>query len=103
VERRRRLRLVAPEMDRATYEGRTVDGVVLTELITFEDYSEADVRALQERLRLGERETIVLAMAQRMKALATEDLTLRWASTMADVRVIDAAEFRQLYLQGDQR
>ena len=46
------MRLIAPEEDRPLYEGRVVDGINLGELLTFEEYSESDARALIDRLRV---------------------------------------------------
>ncbi len=98
VADRRRLRLVAPEEDLAAYEGKVVDGVTLTELIEFEQYSESDARALVDRLDVAQREAIVVSMAQRARALGTEDRDLRRIGVLADVRVVDVEEFKSMYL-----
>lgn len=96
-----RLRLIAPEEDRKLYEGRVADGVDLGELLTFEEYSESDVRALRERLRIEQRPALLLVMADRAKALGTVDKELRILAMVAKVRAIDVQEFREMYLGRD--
>jgi DNA-binding beta-propeller fold protein YncE len=96
-----RVRLIAPEEDRALYEGRVVDGIDLGQLLTFDDYSEADARALIDRLRVSQRQAMLLSMAWRAKALGTDDRDLRLLALVAEVRTIDAAEFREIYLGRD--
>ena len=54
VAESKRLKLIAPVEDRAVYEGREVEGVVLTELLTFEEYSESDAQSLVDRYRIEE-------------------------------------------------
>lgn len=93
-----RLRLVAPEHDRNHYVGRVVEGVDLGELLTFEEHSDSDVRALRERLRIDERPAQLLVMADRAKALGTTDKELRILAMVAKVRAVDVQEFREIYL-----
>jgi len=100
VSKRRRLRLIAPEEDREFYEGRVIDGVDLGDLIDLEPFSESDARAIAEKLEVGERESVLLSMAQRAKALATEDKDLRRLSPLADVRGVSFDEFREYFLRG---
>jgi hypothetical protein len=95
----KRLRFVAPLTDEALYAGRSFGDVPASEIVMFEEHSEPDVRAMIDKLHVGEREAILLSMAQRAKALGTEDLQLRWLSTVAEVRPVDAAEFRETYLR----
>ena len=100
VSKRRRLRLIAPEADMSLYEGRQVDDIKLTDVITFEPYSESDARALAARLDASERESILLAMAARAKALATEDRELRRVAILVEQRTVSLEEFSQTYLRG---
>jgi len=101
VSENSRLRLIAPEEDRTLYEGREVEGVLLTELLTFEEYSESDAQALVDKLRVPLREAMLLSMAMRAKALATEDYELRRLAIVAEIRSVDVQEFRQMYLKRD--
>jgi DNA-binding beta-propeller fold protein YncE/predicted nucleic acid-binding protein len=98
VSERTRLRLVAPEEDREMYAGRVAQGIDLTELITFEEHSESDVRALRERYGMDERPAILLALTARAKALGTVDRELRLLAMLAELRVVDPQEFREAYL-----
>jgi DNA-binding beta-propeller fold protein YncE len=99
VSQKPRLRLIAPLEDRPLYEGREVDGIVLTDLLTFEEYSESDARAIVDRLRIAERPAMLLAMAARAKALGTDDHDLRLLALLAETRTVDLAEFREIYLK----
>ncbi|NTU72208.1 MAG: 6-bladed beta-propeller [Coriobacteriia bacterium] len=103
VSERSRLRLIAPEQDRVLYEGRVVDGIKLDELITLEEHSESDARALMDKLRIAERPAVLLSMTWRAKALATEDGDLRLLALVAEVRVVDVEEFREMYLMRERR
>jgi len=99
VSEHRRLRLVAPEEDRPIYEGREVEGVLLTDIITLEEYSESDVQSLMDRYRIERRPAALLAMAMRAKALGTDDKDLRLLAMLAEVRTVDVQEFREIYLK----
>ena len=98
IAARSRLRLVAPIDDQAVYAGRVVEGVRLDELITFEEYSESDVKAMIERLGIDRRQAILLAMAARAKALGVADRELRLLAMAAEIRVVDVRGFREVYL-----
>lgn len=100
VAKRRRLRLIAPEADMPLYEGRQVDDIKLTDVIFPEPYSESDARALAARLDATERESILLAMAARAKALATEDRELRRVAMLVEQRTVSLEEFSDTYLRG---
>lgn len=99
VAKRRRLRLIAPEEDQPLYEGREVDGVDLGALIDFEPHSESDARAIAEKLEVDERESVLLSMGQRAKALATEDRDLRRIAALAEVRAVSLDEFLEYFLR----
>ncbi len=96
-----RVRLIAPEEDLAHYEGRVVDSIVLTDLLTFEEYSESDARALMEKYKITQRPAMLLSMAWRAKALATDDNDLRLLALLAEIRTVDVKEFREIYLKRD--
>jgi len=99
VAERRRLKLIAPIEDHEIYSGREVEGVVLTDLITFEEHSESDAQSLMDRYRIEERPAVLIAMAMRAKALGTDDNDLRLLAMLAEVRAIDVQEFREAYLR----
>lgn len=99
VSERRRIRLIAPEEDRPLYEGRSAEDVDLGQLIEFEEHSESDARALMEKLEIEEREAVLLSMAGRVRALATEDRDLRRLAALAEVRSISLEAFLDEYLQ----
>ncbi len=54
-----RIRLIAPIGDEPLYEGRIVEEVTLAELITFEEYSDSDVRSLIDKLQVTERQGVL--------------------------------------------
>lgn len=99
VARKRRLRLVAPAIDAAHYVGRLEEGIDLGTLITIEGHSESDARALAQRYGLAESDAIYLSMAERAKALATQNLDLRRLAVLADVRAIDIEEFLRMFVR----
>jgi len=99
VSEYRRLRLIAPEEDRAVYEGREVEGVVLTDLLVFEEHSESDAQALMDRYKIARRPAMLVAMAWRAKALGTNDHDLRLIAILAEVYPMDSQEFREVYLK----
>lgn len=98
VSKKRRLRLVAPVEDRPVYAGRTEQGVELEKLIAFEEYSESDAQVFVERFGASVRDAMLLSMAERAKALATEDLELRALATSADVRAVNVGEFMGMFV-----
>lgn len=98
VSKKRRLRLVAPEADKPLYESRVAQDIALDELIEFDEYSESDARAYAERYDFDERTSILVAMASRVRGLASEDRDLRRDATVADVRAVSFDEFRKDYL-----
>lgn len=99
VSRKRRIKLVAPVGDREHYAGRVIDEIELEKLIEFDEYSESDARAIAERYELDDRSAMLISMATRAKALATEDRDLRRDAIAADVRATSFDEFRKDYLE----
>ncbi len=103
VASKRKLRLLCPEMDHALYAGRIVGDVDLGTLIQAEEYSESDVRAMREKLDIGEREAILLALADRARGLCTEDLDLRRLARLAEIGTFDAEQFIARYFGANDR
>ncbi len=93
-----RIRLIAPIQDRPLYEGRTLEGVTLTELIAFEEHSDSDARSLVQKLQVDERQAVLISMTWRAKALGTQDRDLRWLAVLAEVRAVSVDEFRTMFL-----
>ena len=59
------------------------------ELVQFEEHSATDVAALRDRLRCTEAQAIYLTMAERSRALLTEDVELRRLGMASQIRVFD--------------
>jgi len=93
-----RLRFIAPEEDRPLYVDRVIEGITLTDLIAFEEHSESDVRSLIQKLQVDERQAVLISMTWRAKALGTQDRDLRWLAVLAEVRAVNVAEFRTMFL-----
>ncbi len=89
----KRVRYVAPEIDRAAYEGKVVDGITLEHVIHFDEYSPSDVAAMRDKLLCTETEAIYLTMADRSRALLTTDIELRRLGIVAQIRVLNVEEF----------
>jgi len=98
LSKSRKLRLMCSESDHALYEGRLVGEVDLGDLIEAEAFSESDVRAMREKLDIGEDQAIVLALADRAHALCTQDADLRRLALLAEIATLDADEFIERYL-----
>lgn len=103
VADRRRLQLVAPEEDRALYEGKVAEDIALTDLLEFSEYSESDADSIKNKIRCTDREAMFLAMGARARALGNEDKHLHWLATVAEVRSLSVAEFREVFLDRDIR
>ena len=56
------------------------------------------MRSLIEKLQVTERQAILITMTWRAKALGTQDRELRWLAVLAEVRAVDVAEFRTMFL-----
>lgn len=99
VARRRRLRLIIPEEDLPLYEGRVVDDVKLTDILYPEPYSEPDAKAISDRIGTGPRESMLFAMADRAKALATNDVELRRLAILLEQRTVTIEQFSETFLR----
>lgn len=99
IAEHRRLRLSCPESDHELYEGRTVDGVDLGELIRGEVFSESEARAVRERLECTELQSVVLSMAERSKALGTDDDELRRLARLLEVPIMTSQQFLDTYVR----
>lgn len=93
VANARRLRLICPMGDHARYQDRVIEGVDLGELIAAEEHSDADARALREKLDIDERDAVIISMAARVKGLGTEDADLRRLALLAEVRTYNLQQF----------
>lgn len=91
TERRFKWLVPAAEMD--SYEGRTLQGVKLGDLLTGAPHSESDVVELMEKTGIARSTAILLTMAERTGRLATEDAELRGAAQSMGVEVYDRRTF----------
>jgi len=98
VAAKRKVRLMCPESDHALYEGRMVGDIDLGTLIEAEAHSESDVRAMREKLDIGEREATLLALADRARGLCTQDPDLRRLARLAEIGTFDAEQFAERFL-----
>ncbi len=89
----KRSRFVAPEFDRAKYEGRVVDEVDLGEVIHLEEYSPSDAAVVRDRFTSTEEQAAYLVMGERAKALLTDDGELTSMAMTHEIRVIDSRMF----------
>jgi len=86
-----RWRWVMSEADAALFEDRTVDGVVLGDLLHGEPYSLGDAEAIKTRLAVTMERAGLLAMAKRYKTLCTEDPELGKLAVVLGIDVYDRA------------
>lgn len=103
VAAKRRLKLMCPAMDHELYQGRIVGDVNLGTLIEAEEYSESDVRAMREKLDIGEHEAILLALADRVRGLCTENPDLRRLARLAEIGTFDAQDFVDRFLSSSDK
>lgn len=99
VSKQRRLRLVCPDADHVFYAGREIEGVDLGSLIEPENHSESDVRSYMDKLAIEEKQAVYIAMGARFAALATQDRELRRIAVLAEIRVVDIDEFREVFIR----
>ena len=99
VASKRKLRLMCPESDHALYAGKMIGDVDLGTLIEPEAFSESDVRAMREKLEVGEREAILLALGDRARGLCTQDADLRRLARLAEIATYDAEQFIERFLK----
>ncbi len=97
VSEKRRLQLVAPVEDRSHYEGRVVQDVELDRLLSFEEYSESDAKAMADKYKLDDREAMLLTMAERTYGLGTQDPELRRLASVTEIRSLDVEEFLEAF------
>ena len=86
-----------PRRTAPLYEGREIDGVKLGELLTFEEYSESDARRSSTAQDRAERGGAALDGLAREGARHRRN-DLRLLALLAEVRTVDVAEFREIYL-----
>jgi hypothetical protein len=64
-----------------------------------EPFSEPDARAIADRISTNERESMLLAMADRAKALATDDIDLRRLAILVEQKTVTLEEFSEIFLK----
>jgi DNA-binding beta-propeller fold protein YncE len=89
----RRFKWLVPAAEMDSYEGRVLQGVKLSDLLTGAPHSESDVVELIEKTGLARPTAILLTMAQRTGRLATEDAELRRSARSMGVDVFDRKTF----------
>lgn len=99
----RRFHWVVPKTEFSKYEGRTLGGVALEDLLKPESFSESDVSELVEKTGVDRATAITLTMAQRIGRLATESQDLRQPAEALGVEVLDRAGFLEKYASGGSR
>lgn len=93
----KRFRWIVPQAGFAKYEGRTLGGVALEDLLKPEPHSESDVVELIEKTGIDRPTAILLTMARRIGRLATEQVDLREPAEALGVEVVDRAAFLENY------
>lgn len=96
---RSRWRWIVTEADYPQFEGRTVDGIALADLLHPEPYSAADAQSLAERLSIEADRAGLLAMARRYRVLCTEDLDTARLAVALKVDVYDREAWVQRFAQ----
>ncbi len=89
----RRFKWVVPAEGFSVYEGRSLGGVALGDLLKPEPHSESDVNELIEQGGLDRATAILLTMSQRVGRLATEDEGLARSARAMSVAVYDRKAF----------
>jgi DNA-binding beta-propeller fold protein YncE len=89
----RRFKWVVPAEGFAEYEGRSLDGVALNDLLHPEPHSESDVAELVQEGGVDRPTAILLTIAQRVSRLATEDEELARSARAMSVQVYDRKAF----------
>jgi len=85
----RRVRFVAPQADEARYLTMMLGEQPVSELVTFEGYSDSDAHAIQSRFSITQEQSILLAMARRSRALLSLDETILVPAEELAIRVLD--------------
>ncbi len=98
TERRFLWRVPVAEMPK--YEGKTLNGVQLDQLLTPTPHSESDVTDFIERTGVDYDTAVLLLMSKRTGRLASEQPELRSASRAMGVQVFDHTAFIERYSRG---
>jgi sugar lactone lactonase YvrE len=93
----RRWRWYAMEPDYEVLKDIQQGDIDLGELIEPAEYSDSDMRALQERLEVSEEIAAILSVAQRMYLFCTEDIELRRLSRSLEIEVANVDEFLERF------
>ncbi|TLM80282.1 MAG: hypothetical protein FDZ70_01375 [Actinobacteria bacterium] len=87
------LEWLVPVAEHPQYVDRVEDGVDLGELLVAEEHSPSDAADLQARLEVDGRTAVLLAIARRVKRLATTDEELRKSAVLLGIDVYGPEEF----------
>ncbi|HSK48096.1 MAG TPA: hypothetical protein VLA05_08865, partial [Coriobacteriia bacterium] len=101
VLNRSRLRFIGLAFDADEIHAMEIEGVNMKHAIHIEQHSETDTAVMRDKLRCTEQQAAYLTMADRARALLSDDLELRRLGITARVRVLDMPEF--LEEVGDRR
>ena len=94
---------VVPREHVELYEGRTLGGVDLGFMLRTAEASESDVNELMRRIGVDRPTAVLLAIAQRTKALCTEDANLAVAARALGIDAYDAEAFIEKFLKESER
>jgi len=96
---RSRWRWIVTEADFPQFDGRSVDGIALSDLLHPEPYSLSDAQSLADRLSIDMDTAGLLAMAKRYRNLCTEDLDTARLAVALKVDVYDREAWVQRFAQ----
>jgi len=96
----RRFRWLVPIADIDKYEGKTLNGVSLDDLLEPTQHSESDAADLIEKTGIDHETAVLLVMCKRTGRLATQERELRRAAQAMGVDVVDADGFVERFAKG---
>ena len=97
----RRRWFVTPE-DYETLKDLTQGDIKLGELLNPAEHSESDARALMQRFELAFPDAVTLSIAQRSKVFCTENPELRRLARVAEIDVVNRAEYLERFAKKQQ-
>lgn len=97
----KRWRWLTPESRWAAFEGRSVAGVDLGELIEASQHSDPDARDLVDRMGITYEDAALLVVAKRAGRLCTQDARIASYAGALDIEVLDVATFLRRYVKRD--
>jgi sugar lactone lactonase YvrE len=93
----RRWRWIVSEADWAGYDGKTVGGIDLAELLHGEPHSSTEAAIIRERFGTDDHTAAILALARRCRVMCTEDLRIARFAVALDVDVYDREAWLERY------